>query len=169
MTNKKKQPRPKPQQPQTLDFSSFIKFEDIRCMYRQLPLTPEFDFKVQNKVMEMLIFLNDFGMEKLSKDELWLYDVDNGELIAGIEPPKFKLHSDELRKSGSHIFMLSRRHDERFVTPISGLIIQIWNVDGLPPALDKGFQLILPNFNGIEFPGEFSLDRYSLLKLWKIG
>jgi hypothetical protein len=64
--------------------------------------------------------------------------------------------------------MFGKQRVDGFVIGNIPVMVRIWNVDDLSPALGKTFELILPGFYGLEFTGEFSLDNYSLLKLEKI-
>ncbi|MGO8762330.1 MAG: hypothetical protein ACLQUS_10110 [Desulfobaccales bacterium] len=166
----KKINRQKPEfQHQPIIVTSFIKFEDLRCMGQQIHQTPETDFKVQSMMMKLLIDTNNHGIDNLDRNELWFYDVDSGDCFPGIEPKNVKPRLDFFREQGGHLFLLTRRIDDRFSQPVSESIC-VWKIDKLPPEMDKVFQTIPPGFDGLEVTGEkFDPDNYSLLFMKKIN
>ncbi|MGO8760745.1 MAG: hypothetical protein ACLP2P_04595 [Desulfobaccales bacterium] len=153
-------------QPEVI-MNSFIRYKNLRCMSH----TSKDNFKNKTPIINLLEDLNHYGIENLDRNQIWFYDINHRGKIYSIGPTP---ELDDLKKSGAYVFgltgglinKLTGECHRKFHGPTLGLV-KVWDVDELPRVLDEIFQLVSPEFDGIEFVGDFSLDNYSPVKLRK--
>jgi hypothetical protein len=120
--------------------------------------------EIQKSLVEMLIDINDYGLENLPRNELGVVDIDNRHCYPGIDQIIPNLYYDYLRKSGAHLFVLGTQVDKKIFDLVSKLI-KVWDVNEIPIEMAKSFEFIPPGSDGIEFIGDFDGENYSLLKI----
>jgi hypothetical protein len=126
---------------------SYTRSERLRCM----SFTDGLGIKILTNIMRLLNAINNHGIKNMDRDKMWLYDVD-AERIFPIGP--IPVHG-EFGGLGARTFclasgLISGCDLNRFQGPILGTS-KVWDVDELPPGLNKYFQSVPSDFVELKF------------------